>query len=389
MSESDGDALPRATATFVERLELRRFRSHRAFIENFEPGPIAIYGPNGAGKTNILEAVSILAPGRGLRGARAELLAGRPDPIGWTVKARLSFGGDPSELTAQLDLRPGASDRGKRRVTLDGAPISQAALANQIRALWLTPAMDRLWIEGASERRRFLDRITLGFDPDHGAQSAEYERAMRERNRLLKESRDAGATPPSAWLDALEDRMAQAACAITASRSAAIDALAQAQQAAAQQAGASEVFPKADLAIQTPDGLRPEANVDVLRERFGRGRRTDAAAGRTLCGPHRDDLSAIYAAKGLEAGQCSTGEQKALLISLILAAARAQTASTGPTPLLLLDEVAAHLDDGRRAALYQELTLLGVQAWLTGTGPELFSSLADTAQMLNLAAIAP
>ena len=202
---------------FFSKLILRRFRSHRSLEREFDARPVAIYGPNGAGKTNILEAVSVLAPGRGLRGATSDEMAQRPDPIGWTIKATLEAEGETLDLTAQCDLRPGAAERGKKRTTLDGSPVSQTALAQKLRALWLTPAMDRLWIEGAGERRKFLDRLTLAFEPGHGAQVSEYERAMRERNRLLKE-RQKGASVAPAWFDALEQRMGAAGATLTASR---------------------------------------------------------------------------------------------------------------------------------------------------------------------------
>lgn len=361
----------------LTRLTLRRFRSHKAFDLETDARPVAIYGPNGAGKTNILEAVSILAPGRGMRGAKTEEMAGRPEPIGWSVKARLA--GEPGvEIAAQADLRPGAGDRGKRRLTLDGAAVSQTELAERLRALWLTPAMDRLWIEGGTERRKFLDRLTLAFEPAHGARSSEYERAMRERNRLLKEG---GGSP--AWLDALEQRMAASGAAISAARLRAVATLSDAQRQG------DENFPKADLSLAPGEGSDVLIEAERLAETLARGRRRDAAAGRTLFGPHRDDLAARYAAKDIEARLASTGEQKALLISVVLAAARAQVKAGATPPILLLDEVAAHLDEGRRAALYDELTTLRLQAWLTGTGAELFTALGDRAQRVELTPAAP
>ena len=363
---------------FFSRLTLRRFRSHDSFDFEADARPVAIFGPNGAGKTNILESISVLAPGRGLRGAKAEEMAGRPDPIGWSVKARLESGGGGLEIAAQCDLRPGG-EQGKRRLSVGGEPASQTALAQRLRALWLTPAMDRLWIEGASERRKFLDRLTLAFEPGHGAQVAEYERAMRERNRLLKDMQK-GASVAGAWLDALEQRMGEAGAALTAARLRAIDTL------GASQDEGDAAFPKADLDLVPAEGDLVFDAAGPLIEAMRRSRRADAAAGRSLVGPHRDDLGARYAAKGVEARLASTGEQKALLISIVLAAARALASSGGTPPILLLDEIAAHLDDGRRAALYDELTTLKLQAWLTGTGPELFSALGERAQSLELKA---
>lgn len=364
---------------YLSRLSLRRFRSHQQLELTLDPRPVAIYGPNGAGKTNILEAISALAPGRGLRGAKAEEMAARPEAIGWSVKGRLVVGAEPPlELSGAVDLRPGAPDRGRRLLRLDGAPISQTALARKLRLLWLTPAMDRLWIEGAAERRRFLDRIALAFEPEHGARAGAYEHAMRERNRLLKEG---GAAP--AWLEALETRMAEAGAAISETRRAT------AARLIAAQAEGESAFPKATLRLIDPEEADALWAAPALAEALARARPRDAAAGRALVGPHRDDLAAVYAAKDAPARQCSTGEQKALLISLILAAARALCAASAVesglgAPLLLLDEIAAHLDEGRRAALYDELTALKLQAWLTGAGPELFDSLGDRAQRLAL-----
>jgi DNA replication and repair protein RecF len=228
--------------------------------------------------------------------------------------------------------------------------------------------MDRLWIEGAEGRRRFLDRMTLSFAPEHGQLSLDYEKSMRERNRLLKEQvRDPH------WYLALEAQMAKAGVAIDANRRAALNAI------AAAQAGAQTAFPAADLALTHPDAPLPE-NEDDLRMALSDNRPRDMAAGRTLIGPHRADLEGIYATKAVPARDCSTGEQKALLVSLILANARALPQA----PLLLLDEVSAHLDAGRRAALYDEICALGAQAWMTGTGPELFDDLGDRAQRFEI-----
>ena len=250
------------------------------------------------------------------------------------------------------------SEGAGRRVEIDGKAASQTALGGIARILWLTPAMDRLWLEGAAERRRFLDRITLSLVPEHGEVAATYDRALRERNRLIRDDvRDAG------WFDALETGMAEAGARLGRNR-----ALALARLAAAEVEGP---FPVAALALEG-EGPRDEAGLrDALRA--GRGR--DAAAGRTLVGPHRDDLGAVYAAKGVPARLSSTGEQKALLVSLVLANARAVAADFGAAPILLLDEITAHLDDGRRATLFEAVTALGAQAFMTGTGPELFEGI--------------
>jgi DNA replication and repair protein RecF len=230
--------------------------------------------------------------------------------------------------------------------------------------------MDRLWTEAAEGRRRFLDRMVLSFEPAHGEAVLAYEKAMRERNRLLKdEVRDAR------WYDALEARMAEAGARIVAHRQAAL------ARVAAAQDGAATAFPAAALAIAGPEPDPPETEA-ALAEALAAGRGRDMAAGRALTGPHRADLTALYAEKGVPAAQCSTGEQKALLLSLVLANARALAQDFGAAPLLLLDEVAAHLDAARRAALYDEVCALGAQAWLTGTGAELFADLGARAQHL-------
>ena len=350
----------------LTRLALSHFRSHkRAGIET-DARPVAIFGPNGAGKTNLLEAVSILSPGRGLRAASAEAMTRRPEGIGWKVTAEVQAPDRPHEI--EVESREGAA----RTTRIDGKPAPQTALARILRVLWLIPSMDRLWIEGAEGRRRFLDRATLSFEPGHGELVLTYDKAMRERNRLLKDMvRDPH------WYAALEATLAETGLAIDANRRRALDALAAAQD------GAETAFPSARLALVHPAEELP-ADADTYRERLAEGRARDMAAGRTLVGPHRADLDAIYEAKGVPARDCSTGEQKALLISLILANARALAAETGTPPLLLLDEVSAHLDADRRAALYDEIGALGAQAWMTGTGPELFAELGDRCQRLEV-----
>jgi DNA replication and repair protein RecF len=345
----------------IAGLTLSHFRSHRRLELVPDGRPVAIWGPNGAGKTNILEAVSMLSPGRGLRRAGPGELSRRPEAIGWKVTARVSGPDGAHEVETM------AEGEAARSVTIDGKPATQAALGRVQRLLWLIPAMDRLWIEGAEGRRRFLDRMTLSFDPSHAEAVLAYEKAMRDRNRLLKdEVRDAR------WYDALEAQMAASGWQVVLNRTAAL------ARTAAAQTGAGTAFPVADLAVVTEGG--EAQGEDALREALAEGRARDMAAGRTLAGPHRADLRAIYAAKGVAAAQCSTGEQKALLISLVLSNARALAEDTGAPPVILLDEVAAHLDAGRRAALFDEVVALGAQAWMTGTGPELFDGLGDRAQ---------
>lgn len=340
---------------------LSHFRSHRLARLELDGRPVAIFGPNGAGKTNLLEAVSLLSPGRGFRRAGPEDLVRRPESLGWKVAATLS---DGQEIETW-------AEGGPRAVRIDGKAAPQNALSRLLRVLWLTPAMDRLWSEAAEGRRRFFDRIAMSFEPGHADVTLAYEKAMRDRNRLLKdEVRD------PIWYDALEAQMARAGAELAANRRRAIGRLLTAQ------AGAETAFPAADLTLTGDDA--PEAEEDIARA-LAQGRRRDMAAGRTLSGPHRVDVAAVWRAKGVPAAQCSTGEQKALLISLILANARALAEDTGRPPVLLLDEVAAHLDAGRRAALYDEIVALGAQAFLTATGRELYEGLEGRAQFLEVA----
>lgn len=359
------------SALALTALSLSQFRSHRALSLTLDPRPVAIFGPNGSGKTNILEAISLLSPGRGLRRAATEDLARRPDPVGWRVRGEVEGFGVPHEL--ETGAEPGSS----RYVRIDGKSAPQIALGRILRVVWTIPAMDRLWIEGADGRRRFLDRIALGFEPAHGEAVLTYEKAMRERNRLLKDERR-----DDHWYQALELQMAEAGAAMHGHRLSALDRITAAQD------GSATSFPAADLGLLSPDG-ETEGSWDAedLREALAAGRARDMAAGRTLTGPHRSDFGAVYRAKSLPARDCSTGEQKALLLSLVLSTARALASEVGTPPLLLLDEVTAHLDADRQAQLYDEIVALGAQAWMTGTGPEMFTALADRTQRLEVSEV--
>ena len=287
--------------------------------------------------------------------------------MGWKIKGTLQ------SLHQTHEIETGAEAGSNRTVRIDDKTAAQVALGRIARVLWLVPSMDRLWIEGAEGRRRFLDRATLSFLPHHADAVLRYEKAMRERNRLLKDMvRDAH------WYSVLEGQMADAGVEIDNNRRHTITELMQSQDAA------ETAFPIASLALTN-------ANMDVdcsdrtaLLRAFNDGRPRDMAAGRTLSGPHRADMTATFAAKGVNAKDCSTGEQKALLISVILANARALARDFGAAPIVLLDEVAAHLDATRRAALYDEITALGAQAWMTGTGPELFAELGNRAQYIEV-----
>ena len=352
------------TGLAITALCLSHFRSHRAARLTFDGRPVAIIGPNGAGKTNILEAISLLSPGRGLRRAGPDEIARKPESLGWKVTANIrGFGADHSVET-------GAESGAGRVVRIDAKAATQASLGRILRVLWLVPAMDRLWIESSEGRRRFLDRMTLSFIPEHAEAVLAYDKAMRDRNRLLKDN----VTDPH-WYAALESQMSVCGGMIAANRHTAL------QRLAAAQLDAETVFPQAELRLTGPDG-QPEHG-DLAAQLAG-DRRRDLGAGRTLNGPHRTDLSAVYTTKGVTADQCSTGEQKALLISLILANARALAADLGMAPILLLDEVAAHLDQSRRAALYDELCALGAQALMTGTEAVLFDHLGGRAQTIRV-----
>ncbi|WP_374644982.1 DNA replication/repair protein RecF [Tabrizicola sp.] len=343
----------------IETLALSHFRSHRAQRLRFDGRPVAIVGPNGAGKTNILEAVSLLSPGRGLRRAAAEDLARRPESLGWKIAASVQG------LSAAHELETWAEPGESRQVRIDGKAATQAGLGRILRVLWLVPAMDRLWIEAAEGRRRFLDRMTLSFFPEHAEHSLTYEKAMRDRNRLIRDQ----VTDPH-WYAALESQMAEAGHRIIAHRRAALARIASATDPAS-------AFPSAELNLAGPED-------EDLAVALAEGRRRDLAAGRTLTGPHRADLLARYGAKNTPVDQCSTGEQKALLISLILSNARALAQELGRAPILLLDEVAAHLDPRRRAALYDEICGLQAQALMTGTEPALFGDLGARAQLVSV-----
>lgn len=347
----------------VTSLTLSHFRSYKHARIDSDGGIMALYGPNGAGKTNILEAISLLSPGRGLRRVASGELMRQPEALGWKIGAELH------SLSEVHEISTWAENESSRNVEIDGKKAPQVALGRLARVVWLVPVMDRLWLEGAGERRRFLDRMVMSFHPKHAEATLAYEKAMRERNRLLKDMvRD------SAWYDALEGQMAESGAEIIARRAEVVARLQGAQE------GTETAFPAATLKITASD----LTTADDLRHAFSAGRARDQAAGRTLNGPHRADLSATYTAKGIEARACSTGEQKALLLSLILANARALRDDFGAPPILLLDEVTAHLDADRRAALFNKLDALKAQAWLTGTGPELFEALSGRATMVPI-----
>ncbi|WP_343344546.1 DNA replication/repair protein RecF [Sphingomicrobium sp. XHP0239] len=337
----------------ITRLALTDFRNHAETLIEPAPGFTVLTGPNGAGKTNILEAVSLLAPGRGMRRAALASMARREGAGGFAIAARLDDGSDVG-----VGTQPANPDR--RIVRINGATQPAAALAERLAILWLTPAMDRLFLEGASGRRAFLDRLTLALEPGHARIASAYERAMRERNRLLAEE----ASPDRSWLDALEARMAEAGHALHDARLRTLDALSDAEVG-------GDGFPRADLRLVGYDGA-------PIAPLLAASRRRDAAAGRTLVGPHRSDLDVTLGTKGEPAASCSTGEQKALLLGITLAHARRVAERRDMPPILLFDEVAAHLDPDRRSALFALLDGLG-QVFVTGTEPALFDAIGPGA----------
>lgn len=345
----------------LTRLALTDFRNHRAATLGPGAGFVVLTGENGAGKTNILEAVSLLVPGRGLRGAALGDMARSDGPGGFAVAGRLG------DVDLGIGALAAAPDR--RIVRINGAPASASALSEWLSIVWLTPAMDRLFIEGASERRRFLDRLVLALEPAHARHVARYDAAMRQRNRLLAD--DAPADPD--WLTALEAQMAEHGAAIARARAALIGALGERIAASAE-----GPFARAGLMLE---GWRDRGN---LTDELAQGRARDAAAGRTLAGPHRSDLSVSHLGKGQAAARCSTGEQKALLLGIVLAHADLVAEQAGRRPILLLDEIAAHLDPVRRGALFERLAAGGGQVWMTGTEPGLFAGLGDAASWFHV-----
>jgi DNA replication and repair protein RecF len=345
----------------VTRLRLTNFRSYASGEIAVSGAPVVLAGPNGAGKTNVLDAISLLSPGRGLRGAKLSEHT-RKGPVAseetlWAVAATVARGETDYEIGTGL-TQASAS----RQVRLNGvAAGSSADLGDIVQLIWLTPAMDRLFIESAGGRRRFLDRLVLGFDAGHARAATRYETAMRERARLLKY----GPRDP-AWLDGLENEMAEAGILIAQARAATVGKLAR----TLAERGEAGAFPAASLALT--DELHV-SSADAMRAMFAASRIRDAEAGRTLAGPHTTDLAVRHTAKRADARDCSTGEQKALLISIMLADARELArARGGLAPILLLDEIAAHLDVTRRAALFEEIHALSAQAWMTGTDLSLF-----------------
>lgn len=365
----------------LARLTLTNFRNYRSCSFALDGSSVVLTGRNGAGKTNILEAISLLAPGRGLRGAPFGELPRLAGDGGWAVAVRLMLDGDEISLGTGQQAA-GAGNGNGRLVRIDGEQASgSGALGDYLQVLWLIPAMDGLFTGPASERRRFLDRMVSTFDGSHRTRLNHFERAMRQRNRLLETGERA-----SRMFDAIECQMAETGTAIAAARIEATDRL----TGAAITPGGAATFPHAALALEGPleAALRGKPAVDVeddYAHELGVTRERDRAAGRTLAGPHRSDLLVHHGPKDMPAHLCSTGEQKALLIGLVLAHAKAvKDARGGLAPLLLLDEIAAHLDALRREALFEEIEALGAQAWLTGTDEGVFAPLKEKVQFFTI-----
>ncbi|TMJ41802.1 MAG: DNA replication/repair protein RecF [Alphaproteobacteria bacterium] len=366
-------------AARIRRLTLTNFRSYRAAQIEVGAGPIVLVGPNGAGKTNLIEAISFLTPGRGLRRATFEDVAFSEGDGSWAVSADVD--GALGLASLGTGIEPPASEDAviSRKCRIDREPVaSAAAFAEHLRVVWLVPAMDGLFTGAASERRRFLDRLALALDAEHMTRVNALERALRSRNRLLEDAR-----PDPHWLEAIEHETAELAVAVTASR---VETVGRLQATLAARKHPRSAFPAAEIAL---DGwmerlvpLSPAVEVeDRYRAMLRENRARDAAAHRTLDGPHLSDLAVTHADKQIAASDASTGEQKALLIGLVLAHAGLLADMSGSAPVLLLDEVVAHLDPARRTALYAELDALDAQAWMTGADAAVFAEIEAKAEV--------
>ena len=367
----------------VRQLRLTDFRNYRQLRLDCDISPVVLVGDNGAGKTNLLEALSFLAPGRGLRRARLDEVgrkprAEEPTPV-WAVAATLDTPDGRVAIGTGIEPAKNEGSLPRRVVRIDGRPASsQTALGHHVAAVWLTPQLDRLFLDGASERRRFLDRLVTALHPEHAGDVAAYENAQRQRARLLGE----GNRDPH-WFTALEDTMARHGVALATNRADTVQRL-----DAAARLGVGP-FPRAALAMagEVDGWIASMAAIDAedrLRAELAASRLRDAEAGTTCVGPHRSDLAVRYLDFDMPAAEGSTGQQKAILVSIALAHARLVALSRGRPPLLLLDEIAAHLDGERRVALFDEVVALGVQSWMTGTDAELFKPLAGRAQILRV-----
>ena len=365
----------------IHRLALTHFRNYRTSGLQTRADMVVLVGPNGAGKTNCLEAISFLSPGRGLRRATLEDVADNQGDGSWAVSSEIEGALGLATLGTGIEAPRSEAQPTTRRCRIDREPVvSASAFGDHLRMVWLTPSMDGLFLGSAAERRRFFDRLVLAIDSEHSSRVAALERALRSRNRLL-EVRNFD----DQWCDAIERETAELAVAVAASRGQTAVKLA----AMLRARGEASAFPSAIIAL---DGWMEKALLsepalaieDRYREILRAGRARDAAAGRTLDGPHLTDLQVIFAPKNAPAREASTGEQKALLIGLVLAHSALVAESTGIVPLLLLDEVVAHLDPNRRSALFAELGKLGAQVWLTGADPLAFNDIGQTSEVFDV-----
>ena len=369
------------TISRIRRLSLTHFRNYRAASVRTAADIVVLAGANGAGKTNCLEAISFLTPGRGLRRATFDDIADNEGDGSWAVSAEVEGALGLATLGTGIDPPASEASSTTRRCRIDREPVtSAAAFGDHLRMVWLTPAMDGLFMGAASERRRFFDRLVLALDSDHSARVSALERSLRSRNRLLEDRNF-----DSHWCDAIERETAELAVAVAAMRGETVRRLS-ATLAARETASP---FPTARIALDgwMENALLTQSATEVedrYRERLRENRARDAAAGRTLDGPHLTDLDVIYAPKNSPAKNASTGEQKALLIGLVISHANLVAEMTGITPLLLLDEVVAHLDPNRRAALFDALTALGAQVWMTGADPLAFGDVAARAEVFQV-----
>src|ERR1700761_9151631 len=369
------------TPSRIHRLNLTHFRNYRAAGLRTAADIVVLVGPNGAGKTNCIEAISFLSPGRGLRRATLDDVADVQGDGSWAVSAEIEGALGLATLGTGIDAPGGEASATSRRCRIDREPVASAtAFGDHLRMVWLTPSMDSLFLGAASERRRFFDRLVLAIDSEHSARVSALDRSLRSRNRLLEVR-----NYDDHWCDAIERETAELAVAVAATRSQTVVRLA----AMLRARGAASAFPSAEIALDgwIENALMSESATSVedrYREILRENRQRDAIAGRTLDGPHLTDLQVVYAPKNMPARDASTGEQKALLIGLVLAHAGLVSEMTGITPLLLLDEVVAHLDPGRRGALFAELKKLGAQVWLTGADPAAFGDIGDGCDIFNV-----
>lgn len=364
---------------YISKLSLTQFRNYDSLTLQTEEKPIVLTGKNGAGKTNILEAISFLSPGRGLRSVKLQNVD-RINEAGenycWAVSATIQNNHNSTQIGTGRD--PLKNERGKRIIRIDGTPIkNQAELAESLSVMWLTPQMDGLFIGAASDRRKFLDRLVYNFDPEHASRVYSYEYSMRERIKLLQNNGD------NAWLNVLETKMAERAIAIAIARKEAVEVI----QSFIHKT--QSPFPKALIAIEGEvENMIIDKPALMSEQEYARRlyniRSQDAITGRTGFGIHKSDMQVIHAEKHMHAASCSTGEQKAMLLSIIMAEARAKAHYKQTLPILLLDEVVAHLDEHRREYLFEEFISLGTQVWMTGTDTTLFSPLKNKASFYTV-----